>query len=89
MNTPEINKTPIKFIKQPAVLQLACISRSALNERVKNKTFVPPIALGGKSVAFIESEVHTIMRAWVAGKTPEELQALVKDLVNKRQQAAA
>lgn len=79
------NQPQLKFIKTDLVIERTALSKSALYRRVKDGSFVPPLSLGRRAVAYLESEVDTVLSALVAGKSLEEIKVLVKQLVNQRQ----
>jgi prophage regulatory protein len=89
MNTPSINKTPVKFIRIRQTIERSGLTRTSLYRKMSEGLFVPTIPLGERSCAHIESEVNTILTAMAAEKTPEELKNIVKCLVEQRQQTAA
>jgi prophage regulatory protein len=76
---------PITLIKIAVVLGRTGYSSSSLYNRINEGVFCPPIALGPRGVAFVESEVQTVLAAMVSGKNKETIQALVKKLVEQRQ----
>jgi len=67
--------------------------RSALYQDISDGVFTPGIPLStskngrAAAVAWPHSEVQAIIRARIAGKTEDELKALVRELVAKRQSA--
>jgi prophage regulatory protein len=77
----------ISLIKIAVVLGRTGYSSSSLYNRINEGVFCPPIALGPRGVAFVESEVQTVLAAMVAGKTQDELQSLVQSLIKQRSQA--
>ena len=46
-----------KFIKLKEVINLTSLSRSSIYDKIQKKKFPPQIILGGKSVAWVESEI--------------------------------
>jgi prophage regulatory protein len=97
MNTTPINShlksvpasTPLKFIRIRKTLELSGLSRTSLYRKMVAGIFVPTISLGERSCAHIESEVNAMLAAMAVGKNEDELKALVKTLVEQRQQLAA
>jgi predicted DNA-binding transcriptional regulator AlpA len=89
MNIQARNKHPVKFIRTSLVTELSGLSKSTLRRRIQEGLFVPPCSLGERAIAFLEFEVNTILTAMAAGKSTEEIKALVKSLVEQRQQEAA
>jgi prophage regulatory protein len=60
------------------------LSRSSLYEAISRGTFVPPIALGPRSVAWKESEVDAIIAARSAALDDDAVTNLVRELVAAR-----
>ncbi len=88
MNTSPIQKHPVKFIRTTLVTELSGLSKSTLRRRIKDGLFVPPCSLGDRAVAYLESEVNTVLSAMAAEKGTDEIKELVKFLVAQRQLAA-
>ncbi|MCL2307082.1 MAG: AlpA family phage regulatory protein [Proteobacteria bacterium] len=72
----------------PIVKAETGFSRSTLYQRIKKGLFVPPVSLGGRSVAFPANEVSAINAARIAGKSDDEIRDLVEKLVAARALAA-
>ena len=64
-------------------------SKSALYNDINAGLFTPPILIGARSVAWPSNEVESIINAQIAGKTPEEIKLLVKELIEKRKEVGA
>lgn len=73
-----------KLLRRSAIQKLLPISTSAIYDRIKLGIFPPNISLGGKAVAWIEEEVHTVINEMVMGATKDELRQLVTKLVAER-----
>jgi prophage regulatory protein len=69
----------------PVVKNESGLSRSTLYARAKSHLFTPPIALGARAVAWPKREVEALNAARIAGKTDDEIRALVKKLIAERQ----
>ncbi len=82
------HKNSIKLIRLPDVLSLTGICRSSLYSKIKKGLFVPPVQIGARSVAWIESEVNALLQGIVSGYDAEQIRALVADLVAARECAA-
>ena len=78
----------IYFKRKPQVLNRFHFSKSTLANKVLDGTFVPPCSLGDRAIAWIEFELDAIAQAIAAGKSKEQLKALVADLVAQRQVVA-
>ena len=79
---------PIRIERKPAVLNRTGMSHATLYRRISEGLFPPGITLGNRSVGWLAHEVDTMLKAFAAGKTTEELQAVVKALIEKRQNPA-
>ena len=64
-------------------------SRSSHYNDIADGLFVPPIPIGDRAVATPEHEVDTLISAQIAGKSKEELRALVKELIVARKAQAS
>jgi prophage regulatory protein len=56
---------PNRFLRLRQVKDLLGLSKSAIYARIGQGTFPKPVSLGGRSVAWIESEVAAWMNARV------------------------
>jgi len=62
------------------------ISKSTFYERL-NKGLIPPsISLGERAVGWLEHEITLLINAMAAGYSEADLQSLIKDMVENRQQ---
>ena len=68
----------------PVVLKMTCLSRSTIYKRVEDGRFPPPISLGDRAIGWLLHEVQVVILALIAGKTNEEIETLVTDLVAQR-----
>jgi len=55
-----------------------------LYNKITEGSFPPPISVGARSVAWVESEVTAIIEAWIFDKTENELYQLTADLISDR-----
>lgn len=78
------NTIQIKLNRKPEVLEQLGFKKSTLYTRIKEGLMVPPVSLGGRSVAWPEHETQAILRAMCASKSPEEIKLLVSKLIAKR-----
>lgn len=58
--------------------------RSSLYLDIQKGTFVPPVPIGARAVAWIDWEVDQVIGARIAGATDDKLRALVAALVSRR-----
>lgn len=80
---------PIRIERKPAVLNRTGMSHATLYRRISEGLFPPGVTLGSRSVGWLAHEVDTMLKAFAAGKTTEELQSIVKNLIEKRQTLAS
>ena len=73
-----------RILRKPDVLILTNLSKSTLYNRVKDGLWPTPISLGARAVGFVQAECEAVLQAMIAGKTPEQIQALVQELIKKR-----
>ena len=67
---------------------LSGLAPSTIYRDVKRGTFPKPVKIGTVSV-WPEREVHAVLNARIAGKSDEEICAIVADLHRQRTNAAA
>lgn len=72
----------------PAVKFQSGLSRSTLYLRIAQGLWTKPISLGARAVGWPSSEVAAINAARIAGKTDDEIRALVVQLEAARKSAA-
>jgi len=81
-------KTLIKLIRRPEKLLRTGRSKSSNYNDEKQGLCVPPISIGPRAVAYVEHEVKAVIQARIAGKTNDEIKALVAELIAQRKQIA-
>ena len=72
------------FERIPATLSRTGKSHSAFYRAISEGLFTPPVKIGAKSAAHPRHEVDAIMAAELNGATPDELKALVTQLMAQR-----
>lgn len=72
----------------PSVKSESGLSRSTIYLRISQGLWTKPISLGARAVGWPSSEVAAINAARIAGKTDEEIRALVMKLEAARKSAA-
>jgi prophage regulatory protein len=77
-------KTPYQLIRRYGVIALTARSKSALQLDEKAGLFCPPISIGDRAVAYIKHEVEVIIQARIESKTPDQIKALVQELISNR-----
>ena len=70
----------------PAVLNARGLSRSTHYKDIDEGLFTHPVSIGARAVGWPEHEVDTINAARIAGKTNDEIRALVVALEAARTQ---
>ena len=71
---------PKTILRLPSVKSESGLSRSTLYLRITQGLWTKPISLGGRSVGWPASEVTALNTARIAGKTDEDVRALVRSL---------
>lgn len=79
----------LTLLKLPNVLTLRAKRTSAHYADIRAGLFTPPIKRSTKDAVWPEHEVTKISAAEIASKPPEEIKALVQQLVAERAKAAA
>jgi len=74
--------------RRPAVKNRLGKSTSALYQDMADGLMPRPIRIGLRAVAWLDHEVDAVIAARAAGKTQEEIKALVAKLVSARQNLA-
>jgi len=72
------------LFRRPVVEQATGFTRSTIYRRIKQGLFTKPVSIGGDRVAWPANEVQAIINARIAGKTEEEIKALVIELEKAR-----
>lgn len=73
-----------RILRLPEVLNVSGYSRSTLYTRVSQGIWTKQIGLGVRCVGWPESEVQTLVQAYIAGCNAEQLKQLVQELHRKR-----
>ena len=81
------NKQPITILRIPAVLKRRGRSRSSHYADIKAGLFVKPVLIGLRATGTPDYEVDALIAARIAGKTDEEIRALVIKLEADRKAA--
>lgn len=77
-----------RILRLPAVKSESGHSRSTIYLRIAQGLWTKPVSLGGRSVGWPASEVSTLLTARIAGKTDDEIRALVVKLEAARKKSA-
>jgi prophage regulatory protein len=81
------NKLPVTMLRIPAVLERRGRSRSSHYADIKAGLFVKPVLIGLRATGTPDYEVDALIAARIAGKTDEEIRALVIRLEADRKAA--
>jgi prophage regulatory protein len=87
-NTTMSHVIQLRINRKPEVLKRFGISKSTLHVKINQQLLPPAIALGARSVGFLQHEIDAVLAAMAAGKSNLEIQCLVANLVAQRQLAA-
>lgn len=75
------------ILRLPAVLRERGRSRSAHYMDIQQGLFTPPVPIGARAVGWPADELTTLNAARIAGKTDDEIRALVAKLEAARKVA--
>ncbi|MCC6195163.1 MAG: AlpA family phage regulatory protein [Burkholderiales bacterium] len=75
------------MVRLRGVLERTGDGRSTLYNKIRDSLFVPPVPIGARAVAWPSSEIDTIIAARIAGRSDDEIKALVQRLVAARKHA--
>ena len=78
-----------QMLRLPSVLDARGRGREAHYSDIREGLCTPPVLIGHKAVAWPSYEIEALNRARIAGKSDEEIRALVAQLVDARAKAAA
>lgn len=79
----------MKILRMPAVkAETGYSTHTSIYDLVKRSLFTQPVRISARSVGWPSHEVAAINIARVAGKTEDEIRALVKRLHAQRQEMA-
>ena len=74
----------MEIIRLTAVKEKTGLARSTVYLRIQQGLLTKPVSLGGKAVGWPASEIAKINAARIAGKSNEEISALVQRLMCER-----
>jgi prophage regulatory protein len=75
------------ILRLPAVKFQSGLSRSTIYLRISQKLWTKPVSLGPRAVGWPSDEVAALNAARIAGKTDNEIRALVAKLETARKDA--
>ena len=76
------------FARLPAAIDQSGLSRSTIYDLVQRGLFPPPIKAGPKLALWVRSEISAWCAAQIAGKSEDDIKALIVSLVEARKDAA-
>ena len=76
------------ILRLPAVKSRTGLSRSTIYLRIKEGSFPAPVSLGARAVGWPSTEIDALNAARIAGKSEDEICALVIDLATWRKTRA-
>lgn len=79
----------IRILRLPACKDKSGDSRSTTYQKIKNGLWPPPVAIGPRSRGWVEHEIEAVLAARVAGKSENEIRALVAGLIEARRRSNA
>lgn len=79
----------LQILRKPQALTMLGISKSNFHNKINEGLLPAAIALGTNSVGYFKHELTAVLVAMATGKSQDEIKALVKSLVEQRQQLAA
>jgi len=81
------NISDYKLSRKPRIKDITGMSNTALHTQIKEGVFPPPISIGDRAVAFVDSEINAVLAARIAGKSKDEIKVIVAHLVEQRKNA--
>lgn len=76
--------TPDRIGRLPEITALTGLSRSSVYARVTENLLPHPVSLGGRAVGWPLREIAAVNAARIAGKSDDEIRALVIQLESDR-----
>ncbi len=80
-----MNQNFTRIVRIKEVISIIGLSRSTIFNRIEAGLLPPSINLGeGRAVGWLESEIQTVLNAFVSGMKPDAIKEVVKGLVETR-----
>ncbi len=73
-----------RMVRAAEADKLAGVSKTTRCRRIAAGLWTPPVKLGARASAWPDDELDTLNKALIAGKTEDEIRALVAELVAAR-----
>lgn len=80
-----MNTFPTIVRTRPDAQRALGLGSTAFHERVTQGLIPKPFKLGAHASGLLSTEIETIIRAWAAGLSQDELRTLVAELTAERQ----
>jgi prophage regulatory protein len=87
INLSSVLPTINPLYRRHIVEQATGDSRSTIYRKIKQGLFTKPVQIGGERVAWPANEIEAINKARIAGKSDDEIKALVIELEASRMEA--
>jgi prophage regulatory protein len=78
--------TLLKLERKPETLTQYAVGSSTFQNRINEGLIPPPIPIGDRAVAWLAHETQQVIAAMAAGKTKDEIKALVVSLIEQRKE---
>lgn len=75
----------MRVLRKNEAAFILAISKTNLQNKINEKLLPPPFSLGARAVGFLEHEINSVLAAMIAGKSKEDIKALVERLIIDRQ----
>ncbi len=73
-----------KIMKLSEVISLSGFKRSTIYLRIKKGLITRPVQIGKRSVGWPSNEIHTLIKAAIAGFSDNDIRIIVKNLEDNR-----
>jgi len=73
-----------KILRLPKLLHQSGYSRSTLYQRIADGLWTRPVPIGPRAVGWPDTEVTSLIAACIAGRSPDQIRALVLKLQTAR-----
>ena len=79
----------IEILRFPDLRKSYGLARGTAYEGIYRGTFPRPVKISTRSVGFLKHEVETVLQARIAGKTDDQIRALVAKIHESRKNTSA
>ncbi|NVC95862.1 AlpA family transcriptional regulator [Vibrio natriegens] len=77
-------KQETHLLRLPQAIYLTGLSRASFYRQVKAGLLPSQIHIGPNSVAWLSHEIEAVIAARICGNSDDEIQSLVKDIIQQR-----